>query len=66
MFEPMGAFVYAYDYVDLEDYVVEIDVNDMLEDEEYRYEVMNDLYEHRDAMLEGYLEVKKEREEEQN
>ena len=64
--EPMGAFVYADDYDDIEDYDEEVEVDDMLNDEEYRYEVMNDLYEHRDAMLEAYLEVKKEREEDES
>jgi hypothetical protein len=61
--EPMGAFVYADDYDDIEDYDEEVEIDDMLNDEEYRYQVMNDLYEHRDMMLEAYLEVKKEREE---
>ena len=63
--EPMGAFVYADDYDDIEDYDEEVEVEDMLNDEEYRYEVMNDLREHRDAMYEAYLEVKQEREEEE-
>jgi len=66
MYEPVGAFVYADDYDDIEDYDEEIEINDMLEDEEYRYEVMNDLYEHRDSLLESYLEIKKEREEDEN
>jgi hypothetical protein len=64
--EPMGAFVYAYDYDDIEDYDEEVEFEDMLNDEEYRYEVMNDLREHRDAMYEAYLEVKAEREEDEN
>jgi hypothetical protein len=64
--EPMGAFVYADDYDDIEDYDEEVEIDDMLNDEEYRYQVMNDLYEHRDMMLEAYLEVKKEREEDEN
>jgi hypothetical protein len=64
--EPMGAFVYAYDYDDIEDYDEEVLVEDMLQDEDYRYEVMNDLREHRDAMYEAYLEVKAEREEDEN
>ncbi len=62
--EPMGAFVYAHDYDDIEDYDEEVEYEDMLNDEEYRYEVMGDLYEHRDALLESYLQVKQEREEE--
>ena len=64
--EPMGAFVYGDDYDDIEDYDEEVEIDDMLNDEEYRYQVMNDLYEHRDMMLEAYLEVKKEREEDEN
>jgi hypothetical protein len=64
--EPMGAFVYAYDYDDIEDYDEEVEFEDMLNDEEYRYEVMNDLREHRDLMYEAYLEVKAEREEDEN
>ena len=66
MYEPIGAFVYAYDYDDIEDLDEEVEINDMIEDEEYRYEVMNDLYEHRDSLLEAYLEIKKEREEDEN
>jgi hypothetical protein len=66
MYEPMGAFVYANDYDDIEDLDEEVEINDMIEDEEYRYEVMNDLYEHRDSLLEAYLEIKKEREEDEN
>ena len=62
--EPMGAFVYAYEYDDIEDYDEEVEVEDMLQDEDYRYEVMNDLREHRDSLYEAYLEVKAEREEE--
>jgi hypothetical protein len=64
--EPMGAFVYADDYDDIEDYDEEVEVEDMLNDEEYRYEVMNDLREHRDAMYEAYLEIKAEREEDES
>jgi hypothetical protein len=65
-YEPMGAFVYAYDYDDVEDYDEEVVFEDMINDEEYRYEVMDDLYEHRDMMLEAYLEVKREREEDES
>lgn len=65
-YEPMGAFVYAYDYDDVEDYDEEVVFEDMINDEEYRYEVMDDLYEHRDMMLEAYLEIKAEREEDES
>lgn len=63
-FEPIGAFVYGYDYDDIEDYDDEVDAERMLTDEEYRYEIMDYLYEHRDSLYESYLQVKKEREEE--
>jgi hypothetical protein len=62
----MGAFVYAYDYDDIEDYDEEVEFEDMLNDEEYRYQIMEEVREHRDAMYEAYLEVKKEREEDEN
>lgn len=65
-YEPIGAFVYADDYDDIEDYDDEVDVDSMLNDEEYRYETMNNLYEHRDMLLEAYLQVKQEREEDEN
>ena len=64
--EPMGAFVYGYDYDDIEDYDDEVDTERMLTDEEYRYEIMDNLYEHRDSLYEAYLEVKAEREEDEN
>ena len=65
-YNPMGAFVYAHDYEDIEDHDEEVDFNDMLDDEEYKDEVMNEIQELRDALYETYLEVKKEREEEEN
>ena len=64
--EPMGAFVYADDYDDIEDYDEEVEFEDMLNDEEYRYQIMDEVHEHRDAMYEAYLQVKQEREEEEN
>lgn len=63
-YNPMGAFIYAYDYEDIEDYDEEVDFNDMLDDEDYKYQVMDEIRELRDYMYETYLEVKKEREEE--
>jgi hypothetical protein len=38
----------------------------MWDDEDYMYQIMDELHDHRDSLYEGYLEVKKEREEEQN
>jgi hypothetical protein len=65
-YEPIGAFVYAHDYDDIEDYDDEVSFEDMINDEEYRYEIMNYLYEHRDMLLEAYLQVKQERLEDEN
>jgi hypothetical protein len=62
-YEPMGAFVYAYDYDDMEDYD-EVDSEKMWEDDDYREEMHDELHEHRDSLWESYLEVKKDREEE--
>jgi hypothetical protein len=42
---------------------VEIDFDRFWDDDEYRDEIYGDLYELRDNLYEGYLEVKQEREE---
>lgn len=63
-YSPMGAFVYAYDYEDIEDYDEEVEFEAMLEDDDYKYQIMDEISELRDALYENYLEVKKEREEE--
>ena len=61
--EPMGAFVYGHNFDDIEDLDVEIDYDRFWDDDEYRDEIYGDLYELRDNLYEGYLEVKQEREE---
>jgi len=61
--EPMGAFVYGHNFDDIEDLDVEIDHDRFWDDDEYRDEIYGDLYELRDNLYEGYLEVKQEREE---
>ena len=61
--EPMGAFVYGHNFDDIEDMDVEIDFDRFWDDDEYRDEIYGDLYELRDNLYEGYLEVKQEREE---
>lgn len=63
-YDPIGAFVYAHDYDDIEDFYDEIDVEQMWDDDDYREEIYDQLHAHRDSLYEGYLEVKKEREEE--
>lgn len=62
-YSPMGAFVYAFDYDDMEDYD-EVDSDKMYEDDDYREEIYDELHAHRDSLWESYLEVKKDREEE--
>ncbi len=64
-YEPIGAFVYAYDYDDMEDYD-EVDSEKMVDDDDYRDKIYVSLKELRDSLWESYLEVKKEREEEGN
>jgi hypothetical protein len=64
-YSPIGAFVFGFDYDDIEDYD-EVDGQRMWDDEDYMYQIMDELHDHRDSMYEAYLEVKKEREEEQN
>ena len=61
-FSPIGAFVFGYDYDDIEDYD-EVDGERMWNDDDYNEEIYDGLYSHRDSLYEAYLEVKKEREE---
>ena len=62
-YSPMGAFVYAFDYDDMEDYD-EVDSDKMSDDEDYREEIYDELHALRDSLWASYLDVKKEREEE--
>ena len=64
-YSPIGAFVFGYDYDDIEDYD-EVDGERMWNDDDYNEEIYNGLYSHRDSLYEAYLEVKKEREEDDN
>ena len=59
-YSPVGAFVYGYDYDDIEDYD-EVDSERMWEDDDYNEEMYNGLYELRDSLYEGYREVINER-----
>jgi hypothetical protein len=61
-YSPIGAFVFGYDYDDIEDYD-EVDGERMWNDDDYNEEIYDGLYSHRDNLYEAYLEVKKEREE---
>lgn len=60
----MGAFVYAYDYEDIENLFEDGDINpsDMYGDDDYNDDIYGQLYSHRDSLFEAYLEVKEERE----
>ena len=64
-YSPIGAFVYGFDYDDIEDYD-EVDGQRMWDDDDYKDDIMDKLHDHRDAMYESYLVVKKEREEDNN
>lgn len=61
-YNPIGAFVYAFDYDDIEDYD-EVDGERMYDDDDYREEIYDSLHDHRDSLYESYLEVKQEKEE---
>jgi len=64
--EPIGAFVYGHNYDDIEDMDVEVDYDRLWEEDEYRDGIYEELYQLRDNLYEGYLEVMKDREEEEN
>jgi hypothetical protein len=64
--EPMGAFVYGHKFDDIEDLDVEIDHDRWWEEDDYRDGVYEELYELRDNLYEGYLEVMRDREDEEN
>ena len=62
-YSPIGAFVYAFDYDDIEDYDEEVSFEEMMDDDEYHEKIYDELYSLRDSLYDSYLEVKKEREE---
>lgn len=59
-YNPIGAFVYAVGYDDIEDYD-EVETDKMFQEEGYMEEIYDGLYELRDSLYEGYLEVKNEK-----
>jgi hypothetical protein len=59
-YDPIGAFVYAVDYDDIEDYE-EVEHEKMFQDDDYMEEMYDGLYELRDSLYEGYREVMDER-----
>ena len=64
-YDPIGAFVYAVDYDDIEDYE-EVEHEKMFQDDDYMEEMYDGLYELRDSLYEGYREVMDERKIEEN
>jgi hypothetical protein len=64
-YDPIGAFVYAVDYDDIEDYE-EVEHDKIFEDDDYLEEMYDGLYELRDSLYEGYREVMDERSIEEN
>ena len=65
-YAPIGAFVYAVDYDDIEDYEEGIDFEEMMNDDDYHDEIYDNLYQLRDSLYEGYREVMNERKIEKN
>jgi len=65
-YAPIGAFVYAVDYDDIEDYEEGIDFEEMMNDDDYHDEIYDNLYQLRDSLYEGYREVMDERKIEEN
>lgn len=59
-YDPMGAFIYAKDWDDLEDLDEEIDYDRIWEDDEYREELQYATNDLRDSLEESYLEHLKE------
>ena len=62
--EPIGAFVYAADYDDIEDLDIQIDFDkywDEDDDGEYREGIYNELFSHKDDLYRAYLETIEDR-----
>lgn len=60
-YEPCGAFVYAKDYDDIEDWDGEIDYDKMWEDDDYRDDLYTHFNELRDELEKQYLEYLQDR-----
>lgn len=58
--DPMGAFVYAWDYDDIEDMDIEIDFDKFWDEDEYRDEIYDMLNNHRELLYASYLETMNE------
>jgi hypothetical protein len=68
--EPMGAFVFAFGYEDVEDLDIEVDWDkywgeDDDETDEYRHSVIVELMEHKNSLYQAYLEVLEDRKQEE-
>ena len=59
-YDPMGAFIYAKNWDDIEDLDEEIDYDRIWEDDEYREELQYATNDLRDSLEESYLEHLKE------
>jgi len=59
-YDPLGAFVYAENYDDIENYE-EFEYDKMFQDDDYMDEMYDGLYELRDSLYEGYREAMDER-----
>ena len=59
-YSPVGAFVYAYEYDDIEDYDIDVDL--MWGDDDYSERIYDELISFSDSLYESYLQVKNESE----
>lgn len=60
-FDPIGAFLYAKDWDDIEDYDIDIDYDKMWDDDEYRDELYDNLNTLKDEIEECYGEYLQDR-----
>jgi len=59
-YEPIGAFIYAKDYDDIEDCDIDINHDKLFEDDEYRESIDEERINLSDTLFESYNTTKKE------
>lgn len=66
--DPMGAFVYGYDYDDMEDLDIQVDFDKYWDEEdggEYKESIYGEVLEHSESLYQAYLGIVKQRKEEE-
>lgn len=64
--DPIGAFIYAKDYDDIEDFDIEVDFDKYWDDDEYKESIYDELLEHKNGLYQVYLETIEDRKNEEN